>query len=284
MRPTLLLLLTLLLFACSSQTPPTEDEAQALGQLQDELRQANTVIDSLNFTVDASNQIIDGLRAQVTSLQKVDARLYDSVQQLSAELRNWRTQAEDQRERNQAMSAELERLRREKHSDQQTITRLRREADSLNAALLDANGALRRQVGHLDQLREELALARSDADQARQATQAAQTAGRAALLSVHLYAAGEQALLEQGYLEAGRKMFRRTYKLIKALDPADPRLRPAPIGQPVELEGDLRGLADRYGRLREGTDYRQEKLEGRVQVTFTNPLLQGSEVVAVVGN
>lgn len=78
-------------------------------------------------------------------------------------------------------------------------------------------------------------------------------------------------------------MFRKSYKLIKALDPADPHLRQAAIGQPIELEGDLKALADHYGRLREGKDYQQEKLEGRIRVTFTNPLLQGTEVAAVMG-
>ncbi len=284
MRVILLVLLTLGVLACGSQHQPAGEEAEALAQLQEELHQANGVIDSLNFTVDASNQIIDGLRAQVAGLQKMDARLYDSVQQLSAELRNWRTQAKDQHERNQAMSAELERLRKEQRSDQHVIARLRREADSLNTALLDANGALRRQVGHLDQLKEELSLARGETAQARQAAQAARAAGRAAQLAVHVYPAGEQALLDQGYLQAGRKMFRRTYKLIKPLDPADPRLRPVPIGEALELEGELRGLADRYGRLREGNDFEQEEREGKVRVTFVNPLLQGAEVVAVVGN
>lgn len=282
MRP--ILALPFLLLACGGQKPPAEEETQALAQLQDELHQANTVIDSLNYTVDTSNQIIDGLRAQVASLQKVDARLYNSVQQLSAELRNWRAQADEQQQRNQAMNAELERLKKERRSDQQTITRLRREADSLNTALFEANGALRRQVGQLDQLKAELAQAKGEAVQARAATSAAEAAGRQAQLAVHVFPAGEQFLREQGYLEAGRKMFRRTYKLIKPLDPADPHLRPILIGQPLELEGDLKALADRYGRLREGNDYRQEKLEGRVLVTFTNPLLQGAEVVAVVGN
>lgn len=263
----LALALPVALLACGNQTSTVGDDAQALAQLQEELHQANAVIDSLKYTVDASNQIIDCLRAQVSSLQEVDARLYESVQQLYAKLRNWRTQAENQREQNQEMSAELERLRREKHRDRQTIARVRREADSLNSALLDANGALRRQVGHLDQLRDKLALARGEAAQA-----------------VQVFPAGEQSLREPGYMETGRKMFRKSYELIKPLDPADPRLRPVPMGQPLELEGDLRGLADRYGRLREGSDFAQEKLAGRVRVTFTNPLLQGSEVVAVVGN
>lgn len=278
------LALPLLLLACSGQTPPAGEDAQALAQLQEELHQANAVIDSLNYTVDASNQIIDGLRAQVASLQKVDARLYDSVQQLSAELRNWRAQAQEQQQRNQAMSDELERLKRQRRADQQTIGRLRREADSLNAALYDANGALRRQVGQLDQLRAELGQARSELAQAREATLAAEAAGRQAQLAVQVYPAGEELLLEKGYLEAGRKMFRKSYKLIKPLDPADPHLRPALIGQALELEGELRGLADRYGRLREGKDFEQERLAGRVRVTFTNPLLQGAEVVAIVGN
>jgi uncharacterized coiled-coil protein SlyX len=284
MPRTLTLLIPLLLLACGGETPPAGEDAQALAQLQDELRQANAVIDSLNYTVDASNQVIDGLRAQVAGLQKIDARLYDSVQQLSAELRNWRDQAQEQQQRNQDMSDELERLKRERRTDQQTIARLRREADSLNAALFEANGALRRQVGQLDQLRAELAQARGELAQARQATRAAEEAGRRAQLAVQVYPAGEQFLLEKGYLEAGRKMFRKSYKLVKPLDPADPHLRSAFIGQALELEGELRGLADRYGRLREGRDFEQERLAGRVRVTFTNPLLQGAEVLAVVGN
>lgn len=283
MPRTLTLLIPLLLLACGGQKPPAEENAKALDQLQDELHQANAVIDSLNYTVDTSNQIIDGLRAQVAGLQKVDARLYNSVQALSAELRNWRTQAEDQQQRNQAMSAELERLKKERRTDQQTIDRLRREADSLNTALFEADGAIRRQVDQLDQLRSELAQAKGEVAQARAATSAAEEAGRQALLAVRVFPAGEQFLREQGYLEAGRKMFRKSYKLIRALDPADPHLRQAAIGQPVELEGDLRALADRYGRLREGNDYQQEKLEGRVRLTFTNPLLQGAEVAAVMG-
>lgn len=276
-------LLLLLLLACGGQKPQTEEETKALAQLQDELHQANAVIDSLNYTVDTSNQIIDGLRAQVTSLNKVDARLYNSVQALSAELHNWRTQAGEQQQRNQAMSAELEQLKKDRRTDQQTITRLRREADSLNTALFEANGAIRRQVDQLDRLRAELAQAKGEVARAQAATSAAEAAGRQALLAVHVFPAGEQFLREQGYLETGRKMFRKSYKLIKALDPADPHLRQAAIGQPIELEGDLKALADHYGRLREGNDYQQEKLEGKVHVTFTNPLLQGTEVAAVMG-
>ncbi|MBI2505068.1 MAG: hypothetical protein HYW07_17765 [Candidatus Latescibacteria bacterium] len=284
MPRTLISLIPLLLLACGGQKPPAEEDAQALAQLQGELHQANAVIDSLNYTVDTSNQIIDGLRAQVSSLQKVDARLYNSVQALSAELRNWRTQADEQQQRNQAMSAELERLKKEQRTDKQTITRLRREADSLNTALFEANGAIHRQMDQLDQFRAELAQARGEVAQARAATSAAETAARQAQLAVHVFPAGEQFLREQGYLEAGRKMFRKSYKLVKALDHGDPHLRQTGIGQPLELEGDLKALADRYGRLREGNDYSQEKLEGRVRVTFTNPLLQGTEVLAVVGN
>ncbi|MSR84069.1 MAG: hypothetical protein EXS58_14290 [Candidatus Latescibacteria bacterium] len=125
--------------------------------------------------------------------------------------------------------------------------------------------------------------AKGEVAQPQAATSAAQAAGRQALLAVHVFPAGEQFLREQGYLETGRKMFRKSYKLIKALDPADPHLRQAAIGQPIELEGDLKALADHYGRLREGKDYQQEKLEGRIRVTFTNPLLQGTEVAAVMG-
>ena len=276
------LLFSLTLLACSEEKKSSEEEGQALVQLQDELHQANTVIDSLNATIDNSNQIIDGLRAQVHGLQKVDDRLYNSLQQLSAELHNWRTQADQQTQRNQVMASELEQLKKNRRADQQTISRLRHEADSLNTALLDANGAIRRQVDQLDRLKAELAQSKEElaASQARSA--ASVLAAQQAQLAVHVFPAGEHLLREQGYLETGRKMFRKSYKLIKALDHQNPDLRQVTIGQSLELTGQLSALADRYGRLREGQDYREEQQEGKVRLTFTNPLLQGAEVVAVM--
>lgn len=269
-------LLFLALPACGERAGQEDD--QALLQFQEDLRSANAVIDSLNLTVDFSNQVIDGLRSQVDSLQRVDEKLYASVQKLSGELKHWREQAAEQRHRNEIMAAQLERLRGEKKADQQTLSRLRREADSLNTALVEANGAIRRQTDHLGRLKSELALAREELVAIREETRLAQ-------LSVHVYAGSEKSLEENGYIDADRALrraLRKTYKVIKKFDRDDPGLRQVAIGEPLPLEGKLKAVVDRYGKLREGDDYQKSREEGLVRITFTNQLLQGAEVVAVL--
>lgn len=264
------------LSACGKKA---EEEAQVL-QLQEDLRQANAVIDSLNYTIDSSNQVIDGLRAHVDSLQRVDDTLYTSVQQLSAELRNWREQATEQRRKNEIMADQLERLRSEKKADQQTIARLRREADSLNTALVEANGTIQRHLDHIGRLQADVTQSREELSAFREETLLSQR-------SVHVYSGGEKFLEKNGFIDGDRALsraFRKTYKLVKKLDQSAPGLRQVAIGEPLLLEGKLKAVVDRYGKLREGDDYQKSKdhEDGQVRIKFTNQLLQGTEVVAVL--
>ena len=125
------------LLACG----PSEEELM-LAQLQEDLTVANATIDSLNFTVETSNLLIDEMRTRVDSLGRVEERLIQSMQRLNVEVKKWRDLASEQKRRNDQLTAEVERMKREKQTDQRTIARLRSEADSLNATLLDAPGEL----------------------------------------------------------------------------------------------------------------------------------------------
>lgn len=264
------ILVPLLLAACG----PSEEELR-LAALQEDLTVANTAIDSLNYTLESSNLLIDEMRARVDSLQHVDETLLASVQRLNNEVKHWRELAGEQKVMNQELTQEIERLRRDKQGDQRTIARLTSEADSINAALLAAHTSIRRQEDHIKRLDAELGTARDEVAMLRQAE-----------TSVRVYAATEAYLQENGYLETDRifgRAFKKAYKLVKRLDPSDPRVQLAAIGESVLISGQVDALVDRFGELKKGDSFKSQKAEGGgVNVTFVDDLLTGSDVLVVI--
>ena len=193
-----------------------DEEAKLLAQLQDEMQLANATIDSLNYTVESSNLLIDELRARADSLQHVDDKLVKTIQSLNKEVRKWQQLASEQRSKNEELRGEIERMKRDKQIDQQTIGRLRGEADSLRSALLESHTSIRRQSDQIRLLETELAQAQEDVTHLRQAQR-----------SVHVYMATEDFLEENGYLETSRslgRVFRKAYKLTRKLDADDPQV------------------------------------------------------------
>jgi hypothetical protein len=216
------------------------------------------------------------MRSLVDSLQHVDDKLLASVQQLNRAVKKWRTLAGEQKRKNEELTAEIERLKRDKRIDQRSIARVRAEADSLNTSLLDAHTDIRRQEGNISRLQTELATVRDDAAQLR----SAQTA-------VRLYVAKESYLKENGFLKSSRKLgraFRKSYVLQKKLDPTDPRVILVPVGDTLFVEGELSALVDRYGKLKEGNvfDKKKDKERGGVVITFVDDMLGGVDVLAIM--
>lgn len=253
---------------------PSEEELR-LQELTADLDVANATIDSLNYTIESSNLLLDEMRSRVDSLQQVDAKLLESVQRLNREVRQWRDLAREREEMNQQLTAEIERLKRDKQGDQRTIARLRSQADSVNTALLAAHTSIRRQEDHIKRMETELSQSRDEVAMLRQAE-----------TSVRIYAATEDFLRENGYLKTDRifgRAFKKSYKLIKRLDPSDPRVQLVPIGEATALPGEVQAYVDRFGELKEGDSFRDQKDEaGTVQVTFTDQLLGGSDVLVVL--
>lgn len=253
---------------------PSEEELQ-LVELTDDLTVANATIDSLNYSIESSNLLLDEMRSRVDSLQQVDAKLLESVQRLNREVRQWSNLAREREQMNKQLTAEIERMKREKQSDQRTIAALRSQADSINTALLDAHTSIRRQEDHVRRMEVELSQSRDEVAMLRQAE-----------TSVRVYAATEDFLTENGYLDAGRnlgRLFRKSYKLVKRIDPSDPRVQLAPIGEPVRLDGSVAAFVDRYGKLSDDS-YSTSKGDGQTEVTFTDDLLGGTDVLVVLKN
>lgn len=249
------------------------ENAKILESLQEDLRLANATIDSLNYTIDASNQLIDQLRARADSLQQVDERLLESIQQLNREVREWRQLAMAQKQKNDQLTAEIEQMKRERQADQRAIARLRAQADSLNSELLAAHSSLRRQSDYVRKLEGELTQAQKEVADLRKAQ-----------MSVRIYAGTEQELEAKGYLEVSRlspRSTRKTYKLLKKIDPADPDSRLLPIGEGLTLQRKPKLLIDRYGQLKKGQDYREVKEEGQVVLVFPDDLMAGADILVV---
>jgi myosin heavy subunit len=262
--------------ALISACGPSEEELR-LEELTTEMSSANAIIDSLNYTVESANLLIDEMRSRVDSLQQVDQKLLESVQRLNREVREWQVIASDRKRMNEQLTAELERMKREKQSDQRSIDNLRAQADSINTALLTAHTSIRRQEDHLKRMDLELSQSRDEVALLRQAE-----------TSVRVYVATEDYLKDNGYLDSGRSLgraFRKSYKLIKRIDPSDPRMQLAPIGEPLLIEGKINVLVDRFGTIKKGDSYSTQKgEEDRIEVTFTDDLLGGSDVLVVLKN
>ena len=164
----------LLLASCAD-----EEQEQLLLQLQGDMSKANATIDSLTYSLDDSNLLLDGMRAQVDSTQRVNDRLLENAQKLNKELRQWRKLATEYKKNNEKLTGEIERLKVEKQADRQAIAQLRAEADSLNGVLLETHTSIRRQSDHIRRLEMDLAQTRDQAETLAKAQDA-----------VHLYAAG----------------------------------------------------------------------------------------------
>ncbi len=268
--------LALLCTALLATSCANEEQEQMLAQLQTDLNSANAAIDSLTYTLDDSNLLLDAMRAKADSAQSVNEKLIRDVQGLNKSLREFRNLADQRKQQNDRLQAEIRRMKEDKQADSRTIASLRGQADSLNGVLLEAHTSIRRQSDHIRQLEMDLAQ-----------TQDQVSTLKAAQRSVRLYAAGEKFLEENGYLDTSRpfgRAFRKQYKLVKRIDPEDPAVILAPLGTEIIIEGKVKELADRYGTLKKGEDYTLSTADGQSTVTFLNELITGTDILAVVEN
>ena len=264
-----LCILALFLVSCAD-----EEQEQLLLQLQTDLNQAIVTIDSLTYSLDDTNLLLDGMRAQVDSTQYVNEKMLGNIQKLNKELRQWRKLATEYKQNNDRLTNEIERLKVEKQADRQAIARMRSEADSLNGVLLETHTSIRRQSDHIRRMEMNLAQTQDQVE----TLEAAQN-------SVHLYAASEKYLKENGYLDTSRPFgggFRKQSKLVKKIRTDDPGVKLVPIGQAHLLAGKVDAFVDRYGKLKKGDDYQTAKDGDGTRVTFVNELIGGTGVLAVL--
>ena len=263
------LLLTLFYFSCGN-----EEQEQIVMQLQDDLNSANAAIDSLTYTLDDSNILLDALRSKADSAQHVNEKLINDVQGLNKSLREFRKIADERKQQNERLQGEIRRMKIERQIDSQAIANLRVETDSLNSVLLEAHTSIRRQSDHIRSLEVELAQAQ-DLVTTLQATRN----------SVILLSAGENFLKENGFLDTSRpfgRAFRKQYKLAQPLSPENPAVSVVGLQTEVILEGKLKAVCDRFGTLKKGDDYESSYADGQTIIHFLNPMITGNDVLAIL--
>ena len=261
----------LLLVSCAD-----EEQEQLLLQLQNDMATANATIDSLTYSLDDSHLLLDGMRAQVDSMQQINDDMLASVQQLNKEMKRWRKVAGERQKKVEEQNRLISEMQNEKRIDRQAINRLRAEADSINSELLATHTSIRRQSDHIRNLEMNLAQTR---DQAASLV--------AAQNSVFLYAASEKYLKDNGYLQSSRPFgggFRKQFKLIKKINSDDPGVQLIAIGKGQLIEGKIKEFVDRYGKLKKGDDYKTTKADNGTQVTFVNELIGGTGVLAIMND
>ena len=259
----------LLLTSCAD-----EEQEQLLLQLQNDMATANTTIDSLTYSLDDSHLLLDGMRAQVDSMQQVNDNMLESVQKLNKEMRRWSKIAGERQKKVEEQNRIINEMKNEKRIDRRAIARLRVEADSLNGELLTTHTSIHRQSDHIRNLEMNLAQTRDKAETLA-----------AAQHSVHLYAASEKYLKDNGYLQSSRPFgggFRKQFKLIKKIRSDDAGVQLVPIGNGQVIEGKIDQFVDRYGKLKKGNDYKSTKTDGGTQITFVNELIGGTGVLAIL--
>ena len=95
----------------------------------------------------------------------------------------------------------------------------------------------------------------------------------------------EERLKKDGFLETGGGLsLGKIYRLGKKPGVDDPRVKIVSIGDSLALKPDqrLKELIARFGKLKKGRDYIVEQSQGATSIIFTNDILRGGVVLAVV--
>lgn len=227
-------------------------------------------IDSLQIEVGTSQAQLTTLQTQLDSLEKFEMVLQEKNQQLNKEVKKYRSLAEKRRRMNVELQEAITMLQEEKEADAAAIDRLIISSDSLTSALRDQRDLTWQLSQELEDATRKIEKTEAELDQAKNA--------------VRVVVGTEDRLKEEGFLETGRRFFRKGYKLVQK--PGDDyQVEYLAIGEALALGPDqrLKELIARTGKLKKKKDYTVEvSEEGVAQVTIVNEILKGEAVLVVV--
>lgn len=226
-------------------------------------------IDSLQMEAGASQVQLTTLQAQLDSLEKFEMVLQEKNQQLNKEVKKFRSLAEKRRRMNVELQEAITLLEEAKEADRAQIDRLIVSSDSLTAALREQRDLTWQLSQELEDANRQIQETEAELDQAKNA--------------VRVVVGTEDRLKEEGFLETGRRFFRKGYKLVQK--PGDDyQVEFLAIGEALALGPDqrLKELIARTGKLKKKKDYTVEVSDGVAQVTIVNEILRGEAVLVVV--
>ena len=257
-------LLTFVLATCLCLVACGQNE-QTQRKLFEEIVRRSTINDSLKKDLIRAGGKINRLQAVNDSLNKSGEVFRKKIQQLDREAKKYRSEAEARRRANDKLQAEIKQiqaeinqLEKEKYADSREINKLRGELNDLFAKL-------DRQKNIIEEEKKRVQEARQNQN------------------SVRLLVGTERYLKAYGFLKTGRTAFlRKSYKLIKKPASDNSQVEIVPIGESVTLNSNLKALVGSHGKLKNGDDYRIKKHGWRTTITFTNRVLGGTSVLAIV--
>ena len=234
------------------------------------IAQKEASIDSLETEVGSAQTELVTLKTQLDSLTKFEMLLQEKNQQLQKEVKKYRAIAEQRRRKNEELQAAIAELEEQKVADAAKIDRLITESDSLTVALRDQRDVAMKLSKDLDTAQQNIEQTEAELDQAKNA--------------VRVVVGTEDGLKADGFLETGRRFFRKGYKLVQKPGHKDMKVKYFAIGERLTLERGkkLKELIGRSGKLKKDKDYTVSLSADGTHVTLVNDLLKGEAVLVVI--
>ena len=259
--------LSLALLLCIGLTACGESEVERQKRV---IAQKEASIDSLEDEVGSSQAELVTLKTQLDSLTKFEMLLQEKNQQLQKEVKKYRSIADQRRRKNEELRTAISQLQEEKEADAVKIDRLITESDSLTTALRVQRDVTMKLTRDLDAANKDIEETQEKLDQAKNA--------------VRVVVGTEDRLKADGFLETGRRFFRKGYKLVQKPGHDNLKVRLFSIGEGLTLDRGqkLKELIGRSGKLKKDKDYTVRLSADGTHITLVNELLKGEAVLVVI--
>lgn len=240
-------------------------------ELESEIATYTAQIDSMDNAVIGLNDRINTLRTQMDSARASNKVLLASLRKVTNEMKEYRSLYSKQKKLNERLVNELKQVRAEREQASTEVRELKTEVDSLNTALYSKTVRLVRLESRLEEAMQEKQLLTETAT------------------SVLVLTGTEDELKQQGYLKTWRPaiIFNKNYRIINFPDVLEGQGKDSvmriSLGETLALDGELRALCDRHGKLEKGKEFEVSKgPPGQSLITFIDDTLQGQRVLVVL--
>ena len=259
--------LSLALLLCIGLAACGESEVERQKRV---IAQKEASIDSLSTEVGSAQAELVTLKTQLDSLTKFEMLLQEKNQQLQKEVKKSRAIAAQRKRKNEELQQAIAQLEEEKKADTAKIDRLLTESDSLSAALRVQRDVTMKLTQDLDAANKDIEETQEKLDQAKNA--------------VRVVVGTEDRLKADGFLETGRRFFRKGYKLVQKPGHDNLKVTLFSIGEGPTLDRGqkLKELIGRSGKLKKDKDYTFRLSADGTHITLVNELLKGEAVLVVV--
>ena len=243
---------------------PLNQQNPRVAQLEQDVERYTAQIDSMNAVVDGMNNRIDVVRTQMDSSRASNKVLLASLHRVTRKMQEYERLYKEQRSRNDELRTEIANVKTDRDRALTQAQTLKTAVDSLNNELYTQTISLTRLESTLEEAFEENKDLKKTVN------------------SVLVYVGTEDVLNQQGYLNTSR-FIRKSYKMGGFPDVGNAQVLRIPLGETFTLQGELKELCDRHGKLSKGDEYEVSKgAQGQSIISFTDELLVGQRILAVI--